>query len=372
MAGTTTSTGAPAGKETEEKKEFERKASEERARLAREGMPSASGRLFKSLSNLAPKGYVETITGLMKYSDYEIDAKSYVGFGIFFGFILGAGAALDSYVIFKTPAPVSLLLAAFFLLGFQFITYSMIFFSADRKARFAESMLPDVLQLMASNVRAGLTPDKALLLAARPEFGVLEREIRRAAKEAMTGTNIGESMISLGSRIRSTLIDRTMRLIAEGVRSGGELAKLLEETAEDIRNGAALRREVNASVMMYIIFIFMAAGFGAPMLFGVSTFLIETMMKMSAISIPAEATSTIYAKAPFSLSSAKVSMDFLINFAFANIIATAIFSGIILGLIEEGHEKAGIKYVPVLVIVGILTFLISRSVISSTFGFIGQ
>lgn len=366
--------GKPAapGKEIGIKGEIERKAADERNRLAREGMPSVSGRLFKSMASLAPNSYVEKIIELMKFSDYEIDARSYVGFSLFFGLILGAGAVLDSYVIFKTQAIISAVLGAFFFFGFQFITYSMIFFSADRKARFAETMLPDVLQLTASNVRAGLTPDKALLLAARPEFGVLEKEIRRAAKEAMTGKNIGDSLISLSSRIRSTLLDRTMKLIAEGVRSGGELAKLLEETAEDIRNGAALRREVNASVMMYIIFIFIAAGFGAPMLFGVSTFLIETMMRMSAVSIPAEATSAIYAKAPFSLSTAKVSMEFLINFAFANIIATGIFSGIILGLIEEGHEKAGIKYVPVLVVVGVLTFLISRALISSTFGFIGQ
>ncbi|MFH8132343.1 MAG: type II secretion system F family protein, partial [Candidatus Aenigmatarchaeota archaeon] len=103
----------------------------------------------------------------------------------------------------------------------------------DKKGSFAESVLPDALQLMAANIRSGLTPDKALLFSARPEFGVLEKEIRVAASKAIAGEPFEDALSSLVSRIKSRIVNRTFNLIFEGMKKGGEIARLLEQTAED-------------------------------------------------------------------------------------------------------------------------------------------
>jgi len=50
-----------------------------------------------------------------------------------------------------------------------------------------EDVLPDYLQLTASNIKAGMTIDRALWYAVRPRFGVLAKEIETVAKETMGG-----------------------------------------------------------------------------------------------------------------------------------------------------------------------------------------
>ncbi|MFQ6055173.1 MAG: type II secretion system F family protein, partial [Methanosarcinales archaeon] len=126
--------------------------------------------------------------------------------------------------------------------------------------------LPDVLQLISANVRAGMTVDKAIWLSARPEFGILEEEVRKVGAKTMGGKPINLALKEMSKKIKSKILDRTVKLIIEGIESGGDLAKLLDETSSNIRTTQSLRKEIRSSVMMYSIFILFAAVLGAPML----------------------------------------------------------------------------------------------------------
>ena len=67
----------------------------------------------------------------------------------------------------------------------------------EAKAKFMEKVLPDALQLMSSNLRAGMTPERALLLAARSEFGPLSDEINRVGKEVAVGKGVDEALLDI-------------------------------------------------------------------------------------------------------------------------------------------------------------------------------
>ena len=51
-------------------------------------------------------------------------------------------------------------------------------FRIDGRKTKLEVMLPDYLQITSANLRSGIALDRAMLLAARPEFGFLERMSR--------------------------------------------------------------------------------------------------------------------------------------------------------------------------------------------------
>jgi hypothetical protein len=47
---------------------------------------------------------------------------------------------------------------------------------------------------------------------------------------------------------------------------------------------------------------------------------------------------------------------------------TSLFGGILMGLIQEGTEKAGLKYVPILFLISIGIFFVVRIIVASVFG----
>ncbi len=323
-------------------------------------------RILISFSYIYPGFYRDKIDELMKFTDLDFETKTYLGGSIAYGFLASLFLSVVIPLIMGYEKTLALPIFIALLIFSQLVSYGVIFFAADRKASFAEEMLPDALQLTASHIRSGITPDRALMLAARPEFGSLEREIKQAAREAMTGKPLDKALGGMGERIRSSLISKTMMLVSEGIRSGGELATLMEETAEDIRNAATLRKEVKANVMMYIILIFMASAIGAPVLFATTTFLVESISDMGSLA-PDSMPSQVQTSAPIKFAKSQISVEFMIGFAIATIITSGIFGGLILGLIESGSTKEGLKYIPLIVIIGLIIFSAVRSLLGSMF-----
>jgi flagellar protein FlaJ len=262
-----------------------------------------------------------------------------------------------------------LLLMPLIFLGVQLIIDVIIVLIGDRKGSFAESVLPDALQLMSANIRSGLTPDKALLFSARPEFGVLEKEIKLAAAKAIAGEALEDALISLGNKIKSKIIGRTFNLIVEGMRKGGEIASLLEQTAEDIRELKLLKKEIAAQVGMYAIFIFIAVGFASPLLFAFSSHLVETMSNIGSKLKIGEASG--YATfGSLKLGVVKVSSEFIRSYCLLTLIFSSIFGSLLIGLLQEGKEKAGIKYIPLLLLINFTIYFAAKFILSSIIGFL--
>ena len=78
--------------------------------------------------------------------------------------------------------------------------------------------------------------DRAMWYAAKPEFGILSKEMELASKRVFGGETLDEALHKLSERFKSRYLARTVELIKEGIGSGGEIAVRLEKTATDLRN----------------------------------------------------------------------------------------------------------------------------------------
>lgn len=117
--------------------------------------------------------------------------------------------------------------------------------------------------------------------------------------------------------------------------------------------------------MMYVIFIFAAVGFGAPLLYGLSSFLVEVLTNVLAtVDIPRATTMNL----PIKFSQISISVKFVINYIITSLIATSILGALIIGLISKGEEKKGVKLIPILIILTLGIFFLVRFVISTFFG----
>ncbi len=326
--------------------------------------------MYQHIARILPGRIARSYYELLRYNDVRLDHDRFIGFVILFGLGGAFAIAFDAMVLFSLSFWMSFLifLASYFLV--EAIVYIWLSLSADAKGRFAESVLPDALRMMAMNVRAGMTTDRAMLLAARPEFGVLERELSKAGKQVLAGKEIKYALLEIPKRIKSETTERTIRLIVEGIESGGELSDLLEQTADDIQSSRLIQGEIQANVMMYAIFIFMAAGIGAPLLFGISTYLVEILGRQFA-NFPISETlgDTLGGNIKIAQGSVNVSPAFLVQFSVISLVVTSVFAGLMMGIIRKGSSKEGIRYIPMLLFISLAVFFGVRSFVSGIFTF---
>tara|TARA_Y100000310_G_C20517926_1_gene732162 strand:+ start:58 stop:1029 length:972 start_codon:yes stop_codon:yes gene_type:complete len=275
----------------------------------------------------------------------------------------------SAIVYFFTRTIISVILT-FFTTFVLLLIYSIAKLKLKRikEIKKMENSFPDFLQLMSSNLRAGMTSDQALLLSARKEFHPLDNEIKIVGKDLLTGKNMEQSLLDMSKRINSEKIDKTIRLIVSGINSGGNMAVLLEKTSVSMKDRFFVEKKAKSNILMYIIFIFFATGVGAPILFSLSSVLVDILTSILS-TLPEIETS---ASLPFTLSSINISTTFILYYALIFLIVTDIIGALVIGLVTKGDEKQGIKFIIPLVLSSVIIFLIVRVMLKGYFsGIVG-
>lgn len=265
-----------------------------------------------------------------------------------------AGIVLIITTIFQAsffyPLIVFIVLQIFFLFRLSL--------KASARIKKMEITFPEVISLMASNLRSGITIDTSFLLSARPEFDPLDKEILEAGKEISTGKDIVFALKSMSDRIGSEKISKVILLIISGLRAGGNISDLLEETAKNMREKEVLEKKTASTTLMYVIFIFFAVSVGAPALFGLSSVLVEIIINLAS-KMPD--LSNVQTTMPFTLTQVSISLNFVIYFSLLFITVTDFISCFVIGLVSKGEGKAGLKFfIPILVISMTLFFAIRQ------------
>ena len=301
------------------------------------------------------------VKALLAFFSPHGDAEELMGFYLCLSFVLSIFGTLLSWFIFKLDLYIVFPLL---LVGILIVLYFMLVILIDTKARKVEQSLPNALQLTAANLHAGMTLDKALLLSSRPEFGSLKDELDLVGKKISLGENFSSALQNTAARIRSKKLARAVELINIGLSSGGELAKLLESTAANLREQFLVDKKIKASISMYIIFIFAAAGIISPILFGLSTFLVDIIKTTFAqVEIP-----TSVATLPIAFSALPLSSEFLQNFIVVFVITNSFMASSLLGLIEKGKAREGFRYFIPMVLLGVPLFYLSHYLIKQLLG----
>jgi len=315
----------------------------------------------KILSKIYPRKLRERYAQLLLYCDVKASVEVYLFRVILMSLFVALLISLLTAIIFNVNF-ILIFVLSFFTVNIT--VYAWLSLNADGKAKFVESVLPDMLQLMSSNLRAGYTIDKALLLSARPEFGRFKDDINRVGKEVATGKEFGEALEILGSRVKSRKLEKTIKLINAGHQSGGELSDLLEQSASNLRQQKIIDERIKSSVLIYVIFIFTAIGFGAPVLFGLSSFLIDVMTDLfSKIEIPT--TTGTGLNLPLTFSKVLIEPSFVMQYTITSMIVTSIMGSLVLGLIAKGKEKEGLKFIPILICITLPLFFLVKFLISN-------
>lgn len=317
---------------------------------------------------------MEKLQRILNACEIDINAKTFLRDLILTGIMLGlVMSASLNFIGYSTTIVV--LSGAGLSVAFCGGYYMQLIMKRNKKIERIEAVIPDFLSLMSSNLRSGLTPDRAFILSVRDEFGPLEKEIKIAAKEIISGKSFKDAFVDMTERIDSEIFAKAVRLMIEGVNSGGNLADLLENTALDIRRFSATRKEVTATIRVYELFIIAAASLGAPLLYAVANFLINVVFEMKKnITISTEATATVTNYLPlFGTGIDGLSPESVYLFSIAAITMTTFFGALTAGIVSKGRESAGFANIPLMAIIAFLIFFgvdfLLKSFLGGTFMF---
>ena len=246
------------------------------------------------------------------------------------------------------------IVASFFIVWMTM--YVLLTLLIERRTESIENVLPDVLSMISQNMVAGMTPYNALWTAARPEFGPLALEIQKVARDTLAGVSLEEALLDMIFRVKSTKLDRAVKLMIQGMKSGGELPTVLQEIAMDIRTEQNLMNRMRAETAAQAMFIIFAILVGAPLLFSSSIQFITIFSKIYG-RIDTNVLSQQAQSGLMSMSGLSITPEFYFMYAVLTLTISAFFASLLVGLIRTGKISAGLSSVPIIIALAVGIFV---------------
>ncbi|MBN2052693.1 type II secretion system F family protein [Candidatus Woesearchaeota archaeon] len=317
--------------------------------------------------------------GLGKYlSKAGIDGVPYKFFGILFWV-----TAVITYFIYVPgiyPAIKQKPIIVFFILTFVFwfliqaviallIILSLYFYlniQIYKRTKILEDLLPDYLSMVSTNLKGGMNFEKSLWCALKPEFGILANEIGIVSKRVATGNDVTEALQEFAEKYNSPVLRRSMELLKGEIISGGSITGVIDSIVANLKKTKALKAEMTAATLTYMIFMAAIVVGIMPGLFALSKQLLTIILRFGSRISSSFQTTT--ATSMFQFSSSNINPMHFQMFSVAAICIIAIFSSVIISTIEKGDVKSGLKYVPLFTIGGLIMYFICSAILEAMLG----
>ncbi len=160
--------------------------------------------------------------------------------------LAGAGVSLVLMIVLTVlfgNVLIALVLGA--LAGWLGMKAGLNFLIRRRQSKFADQ-LPDMLQFVAGSLRSGFSLGQALDAAVREDTQPVAGEFSRALAESRIGVDLEDALDQVADRMESADLRWTVIAIRIQRETGGNLAEVLGNTVETMRERAMLKRHVRA------------------------------------------------------------------------------------------------------------------------------
>ncbi|HRS42285.1 MAG TPA: type II secretion system F family protein [Candidatus Diapherotrites archaeon] len=285
-----------------------------------------------------------------RYQIYLYSQKLKIKTSTWFALVIIVSLLIGA-LAFLINARVGILLFAIILdlgLGMPFYLY---FKNLDE----IEKYWPEALRLIADTMKSGSSLDYALREASSADFGPLSKEFDEVIRRLEMGDTMSQSLEHMALRIESKIVRRTVTLIQECLKTGAQLAEVLEEIANDTKQMFRIKKERETKTMLQVIFIFAAGAVIAPFIFGLTNVITQFLTTIS--STAGVATESALATA----TATQKSLAFLLDVYLLIEVAAA---AVIISLMRQGKFTKAVVFFPVMVIVSFIIYMVSQAVIS--------
>jgi len=288
--------------------------------------------------NLKKSGFIKNLVLNYKIMERVINIATIVAVSVFIllailsviGIIKGIGNSVDFFVLA--------------LLSGTGI-YGMYKYMVARKIYKMDSIFPDFVRDLAESRRAGMTFTKAILFASRGNYGILTPEIQKISQQISWGTSVSDALIDFSKRVNTKSIRRTISLIIEASKSGGNVADVLDLAAKDAREIKMLEAERKANMASYVIVVYVGMFVFLAIIAILTSTFIPNMTGSGAQGLQG------VMGGGTAVDQKEVSMVFYLA-----TLVQGLGSGIVAGVFEDSKLSSSVKHVFVMVLISWLAF----------------
>ncbi|OKY78132.1 MAG: Pilus assembly protein TadC [Candidatus Methanohalarchaeum thermophilum] len=225
----------------------------------------------------------------------------------------------------------------------------MLSYYKKRKNKKIEEEFPDFLRDIAESNGSGMTLTQAVHKARKGSYGKLSPEIKKMSDQISWGISFNEALKRFSGRVKTPLIERSVSLITEAEKAGGDVTDILNAAAKDARKVKMLEKDRKGNMAMYVVIIYVA--------FFVFLAVILILYN-SFIPVMTEATSSTEGLSRTGLMAGSFDPDLYQRIFFHASAIQGFCSGLVAGKMGEGDVKAGLKHSVVLSLIAYVVFLI--------------
>lgn len=184
-----------------------------------------------------------------------------VGCGLF-----GLVIAFILLMFIHTALPLTILVALMVGGAGAYMPMSMLQRACDARKTQVQKSLPDLLDMVATTVQAGLSVNAALAYSLDAAPGALGDELKAALSEIRLGRSRSDALRAAADRLQQQQFTTTVTAITQAERLGTNISNVLNELAEDVRNHRIMLVEEHAAKLP-VKMVFPMALFMLPAIF---------------------------------------------------------------------------------------------------------
>jgi len=250
-----------------------------------------------------------------------------------FGIITGLAIIISSLFLRETRF-------FFFLLWFGILVVMLPFvLTTMQNSKIAgekEEMFLEFTRNLYESVRTGTPISKSIINMKKKQFGVLSKHVEKLANQISMGIPLRTALQTFATDVNNYTVSRTITLIGQAERAGGNIGEVLEEVAKAVRMVDKLKKERKATIstlvvqgyiifLVFIVIILVMQFYIIPMLSGITN---VGSLGVSGINAPAGG-----------VDASDISNSFIYL-----ILIQGFFSGLTIGKLSEGDIKTGLKH----------------------------
>lgn len=188
----------------------------------------------------------------------ELKFKTEYLIGMFIAIVL---AILDYWYYWNTRWFYALLVVAISIGWLQF-WYD--FFKELNRQKELEVKFLEFVRSLVGSVKSGIPIPKAILQVADDDYGALTPYVKKLSNQIGWGIPVQEALVNFSNSTYNDVIKRSISIVIEAERSGGDIGNVLESISTSVVNVKKIKEERKAGVYSQIVqgyivfFIFIA------------------------------------------------------------------------------------------------------------------
>ncbi len=217
-----------------------------------------------------------------------------------------------------------------------------------RRVKRIEQYFPNFLRDVAEMNRSGMTLTKSVGTVSKGEYGDLTIEIAKINAMLSWGISFEDALDKFADRVATPLIYRSVSLINQASRAGGNVPDVLEVAAKDAYVLKMMEKDRASEMIIYVVISYMS--------FGVFLFVIG-ILSYSFIPVMSEASISANAVGGGAEQFMGVfDPDMFRRLFFHASLIMGFSSGLVAGQMGEGEVMAGLKHSVILSMLAWITF----------------